>query len=562
MNPNPAKNRGRRADRVSLENDERDQLKMMSSKRKGAPGLALRAKIVLACADGSSNRAIGLALGVCPRTVATWRQRFLEKRLEGLRDKPRPGRPRRITDAEVARVLDLTLSGPPAGATMWTSRAMAAATGWSHATILAIWRACGVRPDQLVCADPVPDLAVHGNWSVLGLHQDDVCNALAISVDTRLGQPFLPFRFGQVCPPPMQAEMASYAPSAGGEPTSEVPESIFDRFIHEVEEAAHDHQALYVVVDNAEAQRAVFLRHWQQGKPRWVVVRTANPGSWRQLTQQVSDDLTTRTAACPAHRTCPELSIVLDTPGGASTFWLDQPAGSEAECVCDPRAWSRQELFQRRPPKWRFPPKVLRRHYWPCRCNQRWCRNCRVRRYYDHCRAIRDDWVQEFGSGPVLFMTLTYRSSSGLTSDQWLNRAQRDLDRLRYRWKRDWGYMPPHIWSLQWTKAGTPHWHILMPWGSSHYTTFVEEWLRPTWADIAGIRHFKGTRDGYQGKTRRSSGYRYCVKAELRSGISGLVEYILQHTIMPFDLMAPIGTPRYRSWGRSWNRKATTPRTT
>ena len=562
MNDHPAENRGRRAEQVSLEDDEREQLQMMSRKREGAPGLPLRAKIVLACADGLSNKGIALALGVCSPTVAKWRQRYLEKGLEGLRDKPRPGRPGRITDAEVARVLDLTLSGPPAGVTRWTSRAMAAATGWSHATILAIWRACGVRPDELVCEDLVPDLAVRGNWSVLGLHQNDACSALAISVDTRLGQPFLPFRFGQVCPLPMQAKMASCAPPVGGELTSEAPEGTFDRFIRKMEAAAHDHQALYLVVDDAVSQREVFLRHWRQGRPRWVVVRTANRESWRQLAQQVSDDLTIRTAACPAHQQCPDLSKVLYTPGGASVVWPDQPAGSEPDCACDPKAWSREELFQRRPPQWRLSLKVLRRHYWPCRCNRKECRNCRLRRYYDLCRRVREEWLWRFGTGQVLFITLTYRQSSGLTPGQWLKRARRDLDRLRYRWKRDWGRMPHHMWSLQWTKAGTPHLHILMPWESSQRGKFVSKWLRPTWADIAGIRDFKGTRDGYQGKTRRSSGFRYCVKAMLASGISGLVEYILQHTILPFDLMAPIGTPRYRSWGRSWNRRAIKPRTT
>ena len=56
----------------------------------------VRARIVLAAADGASNAAIGRTLGVCDDTVGKWRHRFCQHGIDGLRDRPRTGRPRRF----------------------------------------------------------------------------------------------------------------------------------------------------------------------------------------------------------------------------------------------------------------------------------------------------------------------------------------------------------------------------------------------------------------------------------------------------------------------------------
>ena len=92
----------------------------MDPPAQNGPGLALRARIVLACADGRSNTGVAADLRVCVNTVGKWRSRFLEQRLDGLLDQPRSGRPRTIDDADVERVIALTLETtprtPPTGA--------------------------------------------------------------------------------------------------------------------------------------------------------------------------------------------------------------------------------------------------------------------------------------------------------------------------------------------------------------------------------------------------------------------------------------------------------------
>ncbi len=102
-----------------LSEDERRRLENWVKRRGTAQGLALRARIVLACADGGSNIAVAARLGVSRMTVGKWRARFLRDRLDGLTDEPRPGVPRTITDAQVEEVVVRTLEEVPEGSTHW-----------------------------------------------------------------------------------------------------------------------------------------------------------------------------------------------------------------------------------------------------------------------------------------------------------------------------------------------------------------------------------------------------------------------------------------------------------
>jgi transposase len=107
--------------------------------------LALRCRIVLACAEGATNTAVASRLGVKWATVAKWRNRFVTDRFDGLQDEPRPGAPRRIDDDDVERVIMATLEETPRGATHWSTRSLAAATGMSQLTISRIWKAFGLK---------------------------------------------------------------------------------------------------------------------------------------------------------------------------------------------------------------------------------------------------------------------------------------------------------------------------------------------------------------------------------------------------------------------------------
>lgn len=102
---------------------------------RSAPALARRARIVLMCAEGRDNKEVAKRLRLAPATVGKWRARFVQDRLEGLYDEPRPGAPRTITDDQVEAVIVRTLEATPRGATHWSTRSMAKATGLSRTTI-------------------------------------------------------------------------------------------------------------------------------------------------------------------------------------------------------------------------------------------------------------------------------------------------------------------------------------------------------------------------------------------------------------------------------------------
>lgn len=106
--------------------------------------MAFRAKIVLRCDGGLDNRAVAKQMRTTPHTVGKWRKRFIDKRVEGLFDEPRPGGPRTITDEKVEDVVVRTLETTPKGATHWSRSLMAKQSGLSVSTIGRIWRAFGL----------------------------------------------------------------------------------------------------------------------------------------------------------------------------------------------------------------------------------------------------------------------------------------------------------------------------------------------------------------------------------------------------------------------------------
>jgi transposase len=128
-----------------LTDDERVQLNSLAHRSRTAPHLARRARIILACAEGHDNKVVAKRLRVSPVTVCKWRGQFIREPLAGLYDEPRPGAPRRITDEEIEAVIVRTLEDIPHGATHWSTRGMAKASGLGRTTVSEIWRAIPSR---------------------------------------------------------------------------------------------------------------------------------------------------------------------------------------------------------------------------------------------------------------------------------------------------------------------------------------------------------------------------------------------------------------------------------
>ena len=173
-----------RLEPLVLSDAERRTLENWAKRRRTAQGLALRARIVLACADGGSNIAVAARLRVNRGTVTKWRARFLARRLDGLGDEPRPGVPRTITDAQVEEVVARTLEQTPAGSAHWSKRELARQVGISPTTVHRIWRSFGLQPWRTEDFKISPDPLLTGKIrDVVGLCLAPPANAVVFVVD-------------------------------------------------------------------------------------------------------------------------------------------------------------------------------------------------------------------------------------------------------------------------------------------------------------------------------------------------------------------------------------------
>ena len=271
---------GRSAVELVLTQAERAELSGLASRRNTAQALALRARIVLACADGTRNKDVAARLALDAATVSKWRRRFAEHRLQGLRDDPRPGAPRTVDDVRVEAVIARTLESLPADGTHWSSRGMARTSGLSTSTVQRIWRAFGLQPhrSETCKLSTDPDFVAKVR-DVVGLYMAPPERALVLCVDEKSQiqaldrtQPLLPMR-------PGQAERRSHDYTRHG--TTALPAALdtatgrvvgkcfarhraaeFRRFLDQVEANVPADLDVHLVMDNHGTHKAPAVKAW------------------------------------------------------------------------------------------------------------------------------------------------------------------------------------------------------------------------------------------------------------------------------------------------------------
>src|SRR5262244_2018153 len=278
--------------------DERRTLVNWVKRRSTAQGLALRARIVLACAQGGSNLAVAARLGVSRTTVIKWRARFLARRLDGLADEPRPGVPRTISDAQVEEVVVRTLEEVPEGAAHWSKRELARQVGISPTSVHRIWRSFGLQPwrteDFKISPDP---LLIDKIRDVIGLYLAPPANAAVFAVDEKpqiqalqRTAPVLPMlpgvperrsfdyvRHGTI-------DLFAALNVATGKVISELSAQHravdFRDFLDEIDRQADPGLDVHVICDNLSAHKAPVVQRWLLAHPRFVLHFTPTYASW------------------------------------------------------------------------------------------------------------------------------------------------------------------------------------------------------------------------------------------------------------------------------------------
>ena len=272
--------RGRPMAPLALDGAERETLEQWTRRPKTAQALDLRSRIVLACADGRSNTAVAAELRVCIDTVGEWRSRFLEQRLDGLLDQPRSGRPRMIDDADVERVIALTLETTPKDATHWSTRAMARRSGLSHNTVSRIWRAFALQPHRTetfkLSADP---LFIEKVRDIVGLYLNPPDRALVLCVDEKSQihaldrtRPLLPLRPGQAerrthdyvrhGTTSLFAALDARTGQVIGQCHRRHRALEFRKFLDAIESAVPAELDVHLIADNYATHKTALIRNW------------------------------------------------------------------------------------------------------------------------------------------------------------------------------------------------------------------------------------------------------------------------------------------------------------
>jgi transposase len=287
-----------RLEPLVLSDAERRILRGWATRRKTAQGLALRARIVLACAEGRSNIAVAARLGISRTTVRKWRSRFLARRLDGLGDEPRPGVPRAITDAQVEEVVVRTLEETPEGATHWSKRELARQVGISPASVHRIWRAFGLQPWRTATFKISPDpLLIDKVRDVVGLYLAPPANAAVFAVDekpqiqalerTAPVQPMIPgvperrsFDYTRHGTIDLFAALNTATGKVIGKLSAQHRAVDFRDFLDEIDRQTEPSLAIHVICDNLSAHKAPAVHKWLLAHPRVQLHFTPTYSSW------------------------------------------------------------------------------------------------------------------------------------------------------------------------------------------------------------------------------------------------------------------------------------------
>ncbi|WP_445167276.1 IS630 family transposase [Mycolicibacterium sp. Dal123E01] len=325
---------------VSLSEDERSELVSWSRRSTSANALAMRARIVLAAADGLNNTAIADKLDIHVSSARKWRTRFVTDRLDGLLDEPRPGRPRVVSDDRIEALIVATLETAPKNATHWSTRSMAEHLGLSQSMVSRVWRAFGLAPHKQdswkLSKDP---LFVAKVRDIVGLYLNPPERALVLCVDEKTQiqalnrtQPIFPMLPGT--PARASHDYVRHGTSslyaALDLTTGKVIGALHSRhrateflaFLKKIDAEVPDDLDVHLVLDNASTHKTPAVKRWLTAHPRFVMHITPTSSSWLNLVERWFAELTTKKLRRGTHTSVRQLNA--DIRAWIDT-WNDNP---------------------------------------------------------------------------------------------------------------------------------------------------------------------------------------------------------------------------------------------
>ena len=324
-----------------LTDEERETLSRWARRPKSSQRLAMRSRVVLACAEpGVTNTQVAERLGVSRPTVGKWRSRFVQRRLQGLVDEPRPGAPRAITDEQVEQVVVDTLENTPADATHWSRASMAKNSGLSKSTVGRIWKAFQLKPHLSetfkLSKDP---LFIEKVRDVVGLYLDPPEKAVVLCVDEKSQvqaldrcQPVLPMMPGM--PEKRTHDYARHGITslfaALDMATGKVISALhrrhrsteYRKFLIRIDKAVPADLDVYVICDNYATHKTDIIQKWLAAHPRFHVHFIPTGSSWLNMVERWFGELTTKLLQRGVHKSVEALEA--DIRAWIET-WNDDP---------------------------------------------------------------------------------------------------------------------------------------------------------------------------------------------------------------------------------------------
>ena len=283
---------------VQLTESDAETLRSWLRTTSKSQGQATRAKMILALADGASPTDVADAQQVSRKTVHKWKNRFAESGVEGLIDQPRPGRPTRINQEMVNRVLTLTTRHVPQESTHWSVALMAEYADITTWQVRQIWKAADLKPHRIktfkISNDPQFAEKV---VDIVGLYMNPPDNALVLCVDEKTQiqaldrtQPGLPLSPGHIGSRTHDykrngtaALYAAFNVLTGkviGKVANRSRSKEFLSFLKHVERITPKDKDLHIVLDNLSAHKTKAVREWLAGQPRIHFHFTPTSASW------------------------------------------------------------------------------------------------------------------------------------------------------------------------------------------------------------------------------------------------------------------------------------------
>jgi transposase len=305
---------------LELSEAERQQLERWARRAKSAQALALRSRIVLGCAEGLSNQAVAGRERVNQATVGKWRRRFVEARLDGLVDDPRPGRPPSIRVEQVEDVVVATLESIPANATHWSRAKMAERSGLSASTIGRIWKTFELKPHRTdgfkLSNDP---LFVDKVFDVVGLYLNPPDGAVVYCVDEKTQvqalarsqpafpmMPYMPERRTHDYVRHGTTSLFAAFNTGDGSVISALHRRHraieFKKFLARIDEVVPGDLAVHLVCDNYGTHKAPAVKAWLERHPRFHLHYTPTYSSWINQVERFFAYITTDLLQRSDHR--------------------------------------------------------------------------------------------------------------------------------------------------------------------------------------------------------------------------------------------------------------------